>query len=318
MNFNSFFQNFSRFNQFNQFKQRPSSLQSLKSFFFTKALPNRLALVLLSVWILYYLTLAYMYMFAVPLKLGKTNEGFDFFVKYIAFNNNLEIVLSNPWQFVISPFFHISFWHLSFNLFILSVFSKLFYEFWNNLLFVSVLAFGIVSSYLFFLFGSEIFPLENLAASEFIFGFNPAMYALMAFMMVFLYDYQFVFYMIIKFKLRYIVLFFVVWDMFLLSKAQPILIASYFAAALSGVIFGLLVKYLSKIKSFKKPKFKVTYSSTDNKEKHKRPETDEMFMKRKKERQDKLDKILDKVSKSGYSTLTKEEKDFLFVQSRKD
>jgi len=318
MSFNSFFQKFSQFNQFNQFKYRPSTKQSLKSFFLSKALPNRLALILLIVWTLYYLTLVYMYMFAVPLKLGKTDEGFNFFINYIALNNNPEIAFNNPWQFLISPFLHLSFWHLSFNLLILSVFSKLFYEFWNNLLFISVLFVGIISSYLFFLFGTEIFPLENLAVSQLFYGFNPAMYALMAFMMVYLYDYQFVFYSIIKFKLRFIVLFFVVWDMFLLSKAQPMLIASCFAAALSGILFGLLVKYFSKFKSFKKPKFKVKFSSPENKEKQSRPETDEMFMKRKKERQDRLNLILDKVSKSGYSTLTKEEKDFLFFESRKE
>ncbi|MCO5258829.1 MAG: rhomboid family intramembrane serine protease [Crocinitomicaceae bacterium] len=43
--------------------------------------------------------------------------------------------------------------------------------------------------------------------------------------------------------------------------------------------------------------------------------TDEEYNKEAKQRQEKIDKILDKISKSGYESLTKEEKEFLFRQS---
>jgi len=36
-----------------------------------------------------------------------------------------------------------------------------------------------------------------------------------------------------------------------------------------------------------------------------------------KNRQDKIDRILDKISKSGYESLSKKEKDYLFKQSEK-
>jgi len=45
--------------------------------------------------------------------------------------------------------------------------------------------------------------------------------------------------------------------------------------------------------------------------------TDEEYNLEKKRRQEKTDAILDKISKSGYESLTKEEKDFLFNQSKK-
>jgi hypothetical protein len=48
-----------------------------------------------------------------------------------------------------------------------------------------------------------------------------------------------------------------------------------------------------------------------------RPKTDEEFISEAKERQAKTDAILDKISKSGYESLTKAEKDFLFQQSKK-
>lgn len=48
-----------------------------------------------------------------------------------------------------------------------------------------------------------------------------------------------------------------------------------------------------------------------------RPKTDEEFIEEAKARQAKIDRILDKISKSGYESLTKAEKDFLFHQSKK-
>ena len=47
----------------------------------------------------------------------------------------------------------------------------------------------------------------------------------------------------------------------------------------------------------------------------KKMKTDEEYNYEKKTKQDKTDRILDKISKSGYDSLTKEEKDFLFNQS---
>jgi hypothetical protein len=50
---------------------------------------------------------------------------------------------------------------------------------------------------------------------------------------------------------------------------------------------------------------------------HKRPKTDEQFNVEKASRQKRIDQILDKISRAGYESLTKEEKDFLFKYSQK-
>ncbi len=50
--------------------------------------------------------------------------------------------------------------------------------------------------------------------------------------------------------------------------------------------------------------------------KKKRSETDEEFQERQKSRQEVIDQILDKISQSGYSSLTAEEKDILFNASK--
>jgi hypothetical protein len=44
--------------------------------------------------------------------------------------------------------------------------------------------------------------------------------------------------------------------------------------------------------------------------------TDEEYNKRKAESQKEIDRILDKIARSGYASLTKEEKDLLFRSSK--
>ena len=49
-----------------------------------------------------------------------------------------------------------------------------------------------------------------------------------------------------------------------------------------------------------------------------RMKTDEEYNMEKRTKQEKIDHILDKISKSGYESLTRQEKDFLFNQSKND
>mgnify|MGYP003401112604 FL=1 len=59
-----------------------------------------------------------------------------------------------------------------------------------------------------------------------------------------------------------------------------------------------------------------TYRNTSNKANEKVPKDDYAFNHQKVEKQKKIDAILDKISRSGYESLSKEEKDFLFKEGR--
>jgi hypothetical protein len=62
------------------------------------------------------------------------------------------------------------------------------------------------------------------------------------------------------------------------------------------------------------------FKSSPKKPKRSNPrmKTDEEYNLEKKSKQEKIDQILDKISKSGYESLTRQEKDFLFNQSKND
>ncbi len=61
----------------------------------------------------------------------------------------------------------------------------------------------------------------------------------------------------------------------------------------------------------KKTKFKNVYTNP-------RAKTDEEFNHQKRQDQDRIDAILDKISKSGYESLSKAEKELLFKSSNKN
>ena len=84
--------------------------------------------------------------------------------------------------------------------------------------------------------------------------------------------------------------------------------------------FDTLINKISLLFS-KRKKFKVVYSkkkkTTNSKTTRTTPPRDDyQYNEDKKKRQEKIDKILDKIKDSGYESLTKAEKDFLFDASK--
>ena len=64
-------------------------------------------------------------------------------------------------------------------------------------------------------------------------------------------------------------------------------------------------------KLFTKKKIKIVYKKSNNQKKSKPKTSDDTII-----RQEKVDAILDKIKASGYDSLSKEEKDYLFNASK--
>jgi hypothetical protein len=122
-------------------------------------------------------------------------------------------------------------------------------------------------------------------------------------------------------KIYLIAIFFLLND--LIGIADPSDNVAHFAH-LGGAIFGLISiqsmhsnnNILSVLGSFFDRIKKIITSGKSTKSGKAKIKTDEEYNLEKKRRQEKTDAILDKISKSGYESLTKAEKDFLFQQSK--
>ncbi|MDD3878107.1 MAG: hypothetical protein PHT69_15920 [Bacteroidales bacterium] len=108
-------------------------------------------------------------------------------------------------------------------------------------------------------------------------------------------------------KLKYITILFIILN--LLSIVKPEIYLSHLGACVIGALYGFsLTKRFAgffKFSKKRKARMKAEYNPD-------RPLTDDEYKAIKAEKQKKVDGILDKISKNGYESLSKEEKDFLF------
>jgi len=158
-----------------------------------------------------------------------------------------------------------------------------------------------------------------------IIGASGAVYGvLLAFGMLFPNDYIYVYFML-PIKAKWFVVIYGVIELITgLSTSDGV---AHFAH-LGGMLFGIVVILLWRRNDRRNngwimPKREKTFRLRRKKDKYyvspesKRPLTDEEYNARRAEERQKTDEILDKVSKSGYDSLSSEEKDFLYRQSKK-
>ena len=126
----------------------------------------------------------------------------------------------------------------------------------------------------------------------------------------------------VKVKLKYFALFFIFIDIIQLPQAN----AGGHLAHLGGAFYGwLFISQLRKGKDISlgfNQMMEIVFSWFKSKKKmkvsYKRKQTgdDKAYNKAKKEKQANLNDILEKISKSGYDSLSKEEKEILFKSSK--
>jgi len=113
-----------------------------------------------------------------------------------------------------------------------------------------------------------------------------------------------------KVKMIYIAFFIIIIDLFQLSSSNLGGHLAHLGGACAGVLYMIYLKNgikFSKAKPKKHTHLKTVYVNKQTTENETRKEDIQI----------KVDQILDKISKSGYDSLTKQEKDFLFRQGNK-
>ena len=170
----------------------------------------------------------------------------------------------------------------------------------------------------------NIFPLYRDLPESPVIGASGAVMAIFVGLATYTPNYEAHFFGVLKIKLKYLAIGFVILD--ILGVANTGDRVAHFAH-IGGAVWGFL--YASNIKKgkdisswitvplnafisvFKKKKIKIVYKST--KKKKQQPKTTSSDIKI---RQEKVDAILDKIKASGYDSLTKDEKDYLFNASK--
>lgn len=259
----------------------------------------------------------------------------DFILKNIASVNvsitdlfalySLDEILAKPWQVVTYSWLHGSPFHLLMNMVLLYFVGQMFLQQFRDKNLITFYIFGGIFGGIFFLLFQNVFNYSHLlvGASACVYAvffalisYNPKMPVRLMFIPS-------------SFPLLYVGYVFIAFDVYNIITNQN---AGGSISHLGGAIFGYLYmkqfekgndflgKLLSKIGNLTKKKEKSTFktykNSSTNSTKTNVPKDDYDFNHQKVEKQKKIDVILDKISRSGYESLSKEEKDFLFKEGR--
>lgn len=235
-----------------------------------------------------------------------------------------------PYQFVTYMFMHGSFAHLFFNMFALWMFGNAIENAWGPkrfLVFYFVCGIGagltqelvqfiqlhdIVQNYNYVKLNHHSIPVDEYLNMLTTVGASGAVYGiLLAFGMMWP-NSRIYLYFLIPIKTKWFVLIYGLLELF--SGFSSVDNVAHFAHV-GGMLFGLLLILYWKNKSNGGSRFKMRFNKKSSGDSRQRSDWD--YNKERRDEDRRTDEILDKISKGGYDSLTEEEKEFLFKQSKK-
>jgi membrane associated rhomboid family serine protease len=259
-------------------------------------------------------------LFAVPwiltgvLALFGINFGF---VEYISLSSNPADLLWKPWTIISYAFFHADFFHILFNLIILNFVSRLFMTYFTQKQLLSLYLLGAIFAGFIYITSYLIFP-ALIRQEAILIGASGAVMAILFAVAAFNPYMEIRLLLIGRVKIWHIAMVYLVIDLISLSSANVGGHIAHLGGALFGYLFSSQIKNGTDItKTFSAfMDYVVNFFSGSKKTTFKKVHKNTTYTTPKQSPKDKsqqqIDAILDKISKSGYDSLTKEEKEFLF------
>ncbi|MCK5400851.1 MAG: rhomboid family intramembrane serine protease [Flavobacteriaceae bacterium] len=250
----------------------------------------------------------------------------DISLFWLALPKDFSEFIFKPWSIITYGFSHIDFWHLFFNLFILYFVGRSFSNLFNIKLSLNVYFLGILFGGLSYMLVYTLFPNGILKNVGELVGASAGVRAALIFLCAYMPNKEMRL-VTINIKLKYIGLVLLALDILGLFGDNPGGYVSHLAGDLLGYFYAVQLKkgtdigkgferFMDSISSFF-TKGKRSHLKTVHKSKkkdfagHTKQEFDEF------NKQKQIDIILDKISKSGYESLSEKEKAFLFKAGKK-
>jgi len=245
----------------------------------------------------------------------------DFYVGWFELSASWSELLFKPWTLVSYSFMHSGFFHLFWNMYLLFFASRLFLNLFPPKTFFNLYFLGVIVGGLTFMLSYALFPaFQN--SNPIMIGASAGVMAVFIFMSTYSPDLE-VRLILFNLKLRYLGIAFVLLDVVQIPYGNAgghiahlggAALGFFYARRLNqgvdiGEPFGNIID--SIINMFKKkPKMKTVYKKQKHSHAGASSNMKDDFQKR-------IDEILDKISVSGYESLSQEEKDFLFRAGKK-
>jgi len=246
----------------------------------------------------------------------------DQVLNLVSVPSSVKALLFRPWTIITYMFVHKDIWHIIFNMLWLYWFGIIFLEYLDQKKLVAVYILGGISGAFVYILSFNIFPaFSGIVADSVAIGASASVIAIVIAIAAYVPDYRVRLILIGPVKIKYMAL-----AIFVLTSVMDFSVNSGGKLAhIGGALFGYLYTInLRKGRDISKrfntaADFLATIFKPRKKLKvtHKKPATEYEYNKMKKEQQVRINSILDKISKGGYDSLTKEEKETLFKESQK-
>jgi len=246
---------------------------------------------------------------------------FDTFLGLFELSSDWSVFIFRPWSLVTYSFLHSGLFHLFWNMYLLYFSSRLILNLFPVKTFFNIYFLGVILGGITFLLSFSLFPAFQNSTPVMV-GASAGVMAVFIFMATYSPEYR-VQLFLLSVKLWYLGLAFVLIDVIQIPSGNAgghlahlggALLGYYYAKKLAqGTDIGLpFERWVNRwVDLFrKKPTLRTVYRNTSNAAK-------KAVSKSQDDTQQKIDAILDKISDSGYESLTKEEKDILFKAGKK-
>ena len=304
----------------------------IKSFFKASML-NKLLGINIAVYLLISIAGIFTFLFGMDVITEQTRISYAEYVcnDYLAVPAALDRLVWRFWTPIVYMFVHFNFWHIVGNMLWLYFMGQMFLMVFDNKQLFGTYILGGLSGALLYVLSYNLFPAFRLALPlATCVGASAAVTAIVIAICVMRPNMEIRIFGIIPMSLKWLGIIYIGFDLLQITGSN----AGGHIAHLGGAIFGALfawqylqgkdiTKWFNNLidrivtilplppKSGGKKKMRVVYNENV------RDMSDSDFNRMKAENQKRMDEILDKISQSGYQSLTKEEKEFLFKMGRK-
>lgn len=256
----------------------------------------------------------------------------DFLMQWLVFPKDLFEFILKPWSIITYSFLHGGIWHILSNMLILYFSGIYFLNYFSPKRLLNYYFLGIIVGALVYMLSYNLFPAFANTGRSYLIGASAGVMAVLVGIATHIPNMRVRLLLLGSIKFWYIAAFLVLLDVIQIPMGN----AGGHLAHLGGALLGYtytkqlqkgndIGSWWEKIMDFfvglfqtseKKPKMKTVYRN-GSKPAAKAPSSRKSRLS-KTEKQKRIDDILDKISKSGYDSLSKEEKDFLFKAGKED
>jgi len=224
---------------------------------------------------------------------------------YFVVEADLMSLIFKPWSLITYGFLHGSFSHLFWNMIMLFYFGNILVNYFGDKRLLNVFFNGILFGGIIYIISYNLFPVFTGVSSKMI-GSSAGVMAILFYITSYNPNHTIRFFFV-NIKLLYIAVFLLLMDIIQI----PVDNSGGHIAHLGGALIGFLM-----FRSFKGIDFVDIYTNLSTRKNNKKIKRNKTFSGSNFD-QKKIDSILDKISESGYESLTKEEKNYLFKASNK-